>query len=747
MIKKWLSLPKVQVFLALVFLLSVRFSPFFSDQAPIFGDNFSLMVPGKIFTAQWLKQGIIPLWNPTILGGIPWVGDINQSIFYPSTLLFTIFSPGWALNINLLFHLSLTFIGTYLLAKKLGIKHWGALVAAVIWTLSPQLTGTLNNISIIQSLAWVPWIVLAGINLNDQAKTWFKFSLLVTAQFLAGYPQHIIFTIALSVIFALFFKSSQKKTSWFKWLRNWFMTGSITIGMSSFLWLPFLENLLSSTRMIQSSDQLTAGSLHPTELIKLIFPYLFEKPTAGYRWGANWNGFPNPGVYVGWLGLLLPILLLKAKSLQKKDWFYLSLIGATLLVSLGGNLPGFVFIQQLLPLGSAMRGPSIVLLITTLVFSLWIGDLVSRFKQKKEFKLFNILWWIGIISSSILIGIIYLNFNWLYQLISPYIAEVSFFTQEKFQLLITAFSNHLWFHLLFLGLSRWGLKKFKPLLIIALIGEMVFFTQGHLFFAPTSHYQIESEPIFAELNDPQTRVLTRNFNQDYTDYGAYWDALTIRQPFLDSYIDQLELEDWNHLKRMKDGLTPDWNMAYQIPMIHGYTTLLPQDMNQKFGKIEDVAINALPPISLENELLQDWAVSYYLVDTWFPYPTGVENLSPVATKDHWQLYKLKSLPRFRFTDGSLANMSNFKETPNRITFTTENEEVEKLIMADRYDHNWQVRVNDHLVELENYQGMRSIELQPGLNQVEFYYFPTWFYTGLAISGILALAAFVCLTRS
>ncbi len=94
-----------------------------------FGDNFSLLVPGKLFTAQWLSQGTIPLWNPYIFSGISWIGDISQSIFYPSTLLFWALPAGSALTWTVIFQLGIALMGMYGLAYT-WTKHQWASVAA-----------------------------------------------------------------------------------------------------------------------------------------------------------------------------------------------------------------------------------------------------------------------------------------------------------------------------------------------------------------------------------------------------------------------------------------------------------------------------------------------------------------------------------------------------------------------------------------------------------------------------------------
>jgi hypothetical protein len=91
-------------------LLLVRFWPaVIHNQTLVFGDNYSLQVPGKIFTGYWLKEGVIPWWNPTIFAGIPWTQEMSQSVFYPSTLLFTFLHPGIALNITAALHLLFTY--------------------------------------------------------------------------------------------------------------------------------------------------------------------------------------------------------------------------------------------------------------------------------------------------------------------------------------------------------------------------------------------------------------------------------------------------------------------------------------------------------------------------------------------------------------------------------------------------------------------------------------------------------------
>ena len=131
------------------FIILIRFLPFFQGKTLVFGDNYSLQVPGKIFVANWLKQGVLPLWNPYIFSGLSTeMMDANHSTLYPDTLFFVIFHPAVALNLTVITHLLIAYAGMYLLARTWLKDHSWSLVAAVLWMLSTQVTGSINNLAL-----------------------------------------------------------------------------------------------------------------------------------------------------------------------------------------------------------------------------------------------------------------------------------------------------------------------------------------------------------------------------------------------------------------------------------------------------------------------------------------------------------------------------------------------------------------------------------------------------------------------
>jgi hypothetical protein len=748
-IKSFIKNHWFQVIIVLIALLILRFSPLLNNKTLLFGDNYSLMVPGKIFTAHWLKQGILPLWNSTIFTGLPWIGDVNQSILYPSTFLFMWLSPSTALNLILILHIIFTFIGMYLVSKKLIANHRSALFAAIIWTLSTQITAVLNNISTVQSLTWLPWIVYSGLFVTRSFKYRLFFVLAVFMQFAGGYPTHVLYSILLAVFFS--FLEREECSSRLSWFLDWLQTGIFSIALSAVIWLPFIEVLLTSTRFIQTMEQSLSGSLHPLELIKVIIPYFFDHPSMGLKWGPSWNSMPNVSVYFSWIGLLiLGNFIFKAKK-NKKDSAWLALFLLTLLFSLGQYLP-----LNLAFLIGPSRGPSTALIITTFLAALIIGkDLVNYEVKKIHLVVALIIFGLGVVNYYLMLenfGEIWKFFN---QITNNRLANSAFHTLEKDQFIVNVISTNLLANsFLFLIVLIFLYKKKTFLLFVILIIDLTFNTQGMLFFAPKNVYRSDnSKFIFQDdlKSDTQSRALIRNYNAPYTDFGAYWEAIAVRIPFSDSYIDKQELTEFNHLKRMSQGMTPDWNMVAGVNILNGYTTLMPQKMNQLWNESADSnpAINNLPEIKINNPLLSQWSVKYYLVDNWFDVKEDLSEFQKIAEKDYWTLYQLPALNRFRFVGETLENqdeldfqleLENYSETPNKIEFNFNNPANHQyLIIADRYDPNWTAVVNGRSVEVQEFNHMRRIPIKPGFNQVKLTYRPKYFYYGIAIS-FLALVA-------
>ncbi|PJC42601.1 MAG: hypothetical protein CO040_03600 [Candidatus Pacebacteria bacterium CG_4_9_14_0_2_um_filter_36_8] len=764
-----------QFWLFFIIFITIRFFPFIFGKTLVFGDNYSLMMPGKIFTAEWLKQGVLPLWNPHVFAGMPWFSDINQSVIYPSTIFFIFFPPAIALNLLLISHALIAYGGMYLLVKHWLKDHWWALVAGGLWMFSTQVSGSMNNFSTVQSLVWLPLLSYLGLKLVKEKSAKILFALAVTLQFLGGYPQHVIYGIALAVGLSLFvWLRENNKTNFSTWTKSWFfpwtITALLTLLLSAIAWIPFTEMLFKSTRMEQTTTQALVGSLQPAMLIKFVLPYFFDNPASGMKWGPAWSGQPNVGIYVTWLGLLALATsffvtltkLINRKKLVKEDqetllFFLITLF--SLIFSLGQYLPGFEFIQKLFPLFRIARYPSMVMIVTNVVMILWAVRALQKWQlSKQQFRLW-LLFGIGLFIAS-LFGLLGWHYgfewawHWLDSFVSFSLSSGSFHTLERDKIIVFEILRNILFNSIFFIASIYFFWTKKTRIVaLILVLELLVNTQGLFYFAPNKIYDLvtpNSQQLLQKMgmesdeNKPfHYRALTRNSNMPYTDYGSYWEAMVVRVPFSDSFVDEQELVDFKHVQNLRDGMTPDWNMVFGLPVVNGYATLLPSDYAKIWQVTDQPRINFVDQINPNNKLLDDWAVKYYLVDSWFKLDEDLSNFSLIGVvgEDNrwWVLERPTALDRFRFEDNSIQGITAKKETPGRVDLVINNEGYESLIMADRYDDNWRVFINNEEKSIENFNGMRKVKLDDGEQVVTFVYYPKWFIFGFIISGLTAIS--------
>lgn len=727
--------------LAVVGFILLRFYPMILlGKTSVFGDNYSLMVPGKIFIAQNFLDGVIPLWNPYIFSGISLIGDVNQSMFYFSTLFFVLFTPTLATNLTVIVHVLLVGMGTYHLIKRLTNHSIYALLGGILMGLSTQVSGSINNLSTLQSVTWFPWLALMGLKLGKDTKYVLVFGLLVLIQFLAGYPQHVIYGIGFAVLLSGFYQ--WEKVSFWLWLKKWFLATVFSLLLSAAVWFPFVEMLGDSTRMTQSLDQAQMGSLKPGMMVKIFFPYFFDKQSEGIKWGPSWSGQPNVFFYVGNFALLLLVsVLLDKKQRKKEDWFYFIFVVSTVLFSLGEFLPGFELIQRLVPLFKFGRYPSMVLILTNLGLIIWLASVMTRVKLKPAMiKITSFIWLLWVVLGLILLYLVRHDFAmwWteLDQLIGNRLSQSTFHTLARDQAIVEMIASNLITagFLALLSLLAY-IKKQKSLVIIFIGLDVLVHTQGMFYFAPKQIYDYQDMTVFKDqLKNFQYRILTRDSNSPYTDYGTYWQAMAVREPFGDSFIDDQELQSYSKLIHIRDSYTPNWNIVHRLPMVHGYATLLPKDYSAIWAQNDETRINFIDFVDPSNPKLQDWSVKYYLVDRLFEIKENIP-FKLLAKQGQYELYELPGVkPRFRFSNGQPIEPEEFQETANRISLSFNNTaEQQTIIIANRFDRNWMASLNGQKINIENFQGMQLIRTVPGMNKLILEFVPVSFYLGLIIS--------------
>ncbi|HXI16332.1 MAG TPA: hypothetical protein VNM48_08165, partial [Chloroflexota bacterium] len=80
-------------------------------------DLFNYFFPGKVFAAEALWRGQLPLWNPGVFFGVPFLANVQMGVLYPPNLLFLLLEFPRAVAVSQWLHLSAGAAGMFLLSR------------------------------------------------------------------------------------------------------------------------------------------------------------------------------------------------------------------------------------------------------------------------------------------------------------------------------------------------------------------------------------------------------------------------------------------------------------------------------------------------------------------------------------------------------------------------------------------------------------------------------------------------------
>lgn len=124
------------------------------------GDTFLYFYPYWDYRAQTLLAGQLPLWNPYLFMGAPFLANSQAGVFYPLNWPLMVFPAPVAVKISIVVHIFIAALGVYRLARALGQSALGALLSATLLALGGYLTAQVEHINQLQGLAWFPWLLL-----------------------------------------------------------------------------------------------------------------------------------------------------------------------------------------------------------------------------------------------------------------------------------------------------------------------------------------------------------------------------------------------------------------------------------------------------------------------------------------------------------------------------------------------------------------------------------------------------------
>jgi len=338
------------------------------------GDLVSFLFPTYRYAAARLWAGDLPLWNPHLYGGAPFLADTQSGLFYPPNLLLNLLAPTFAyeaLQWMAALHVFWAGMAMYLCLRYLDparpLRPVAALTGALAYMFSDLFVVHVGNLNLIGVAAWLPLVVL----LFWRALRGRSLALAAAAGLVLGIATlegHLQITLAIGLGLAVMAvnevlagglgRRGDKQGAWP--LLALALAAGVAVGLSALILLPALEYAGLSPRAALSYREAARYSLVPALLGEMLVPGLFSSREPSLYWGV-WDRVAAG--YVGIMTLLLAglaVLLRPKRSVRRGPAIRLFLVlsAAGLLLALGGQSIVHGWAYSLLPGFGQIRAPA-----------------------------------------------------------------------------------------------------------------------------------------------------------------------------------------------------------------------------------------------------------------------------------------------------------------------------------------------------------------------------------------------------
>ncbi|MBI2962860.1 MAG: YfhO family protein [Deltaproteobacteria bacterium] len=310
----------------------------FSAQVPVFRDLLVLVIPLRSHALAAVRGGELPLWNPDLFLGAPFLANYQSAVLYPPSVLLYLLPFPQALSIFLAFHLLLAGSGmTLYLRAAHGLQAPAALLGGIVFSGTGFFVSLVPLTNQLEVAAWAPWVLLAGRRYAATGEPrWFAaLTLFFAMQALGGAPESAALT---GLLLAL-----DSRRPWRR-IGHFGIALVLALGVCAAQLLPTLEYFLQTDRAAGLPySSVTSESLRWRSLFQLILPHRFADGAPGF---VPEGGIPLFwSLYVGIVPLSLAIVALA--EARAASW-WIALAGGVVL-ALGSSTPLFGMLYDLAP--------------------------------------------------------------------------------------------------------------------------------------------------------------------------------------------------------------------------------------------------------------------------------------------------------------------------------------------------------------------------------------------------------------
>ena len=373
-----------------LFVLALYYRLLFTNRVLASGDILLYFYPYRDYAAAALRQGQIPLWNPYIFLGVPFLANPQAAVLYPLHWPLSWLAVTKQLYWSAALHTWILGLGGYFLLRRWHLNSWAAAVGGLVLAGSGFYGGMIGHINQMNGAAWLPWAVLVlenGIRNTEYgirnyvvgiAAYVVLFAGLVALMLLAGHTQTAyinLFGIGVWVIWPLV---AGLRTSTLRTSRLGLLPRLLIYGMGTVLGV-----LLSAAQLLPTLELsnlgLRGGGLTYSEVSSFSLPLLRLPFTLLPTYGLldlgvvfGTAGYSEFVAYIGVIGLALAAVgAWQGRGTARTFGLLFAFLG--LFLALGRFNPVYFLLYKIVPGFDLFRTPARWMMLYTLGMAVLAG--------------------------------------------------------------------------------------------------------------------------------------------------------------------------------------------------------------------------------------------------------------------------------------------------------------------------------------------------------------------------------------
>jgi hypothetical protein len=342
-----------------------------------YNDQYSSGYAYRTWAAEWWKRlGHIPLWNPEILGGLPFIGATHGDVLYPTAWLRLVLPTHIAMDLGFATHYVLAGLFMYWFLRRWNVSWTGAVVGG----LSYQLSGVIGSYvspghdGKLFVTAMLP-LLLTGLTFGIRDRRFAGYALAAFAVgliMLSPHPQMGEFALLAAGIYTLFlvfgndaaFSTRERLGA----LALALLAVVVGVGVSAAQYLPFYAYIPYSPRaatVLSDFDWSAAYAIPWVHVPEFVIPRFTGESFHGTYWGPN--GTKLHSEYLGLLVVALAVVGIMDSARRRMIAWMLGIAALFLLIALGSATPFFHFWWEHVPFAKSTRAAGMALFVVCFV--------------------------------------------------------------------------------------------------------------------------------------------------------------------------------------------------------------------------------------------------------------------------------------------------------------------------------------------------------------------------------------------